>query len=90
MITSQRNKKGEIQKPWMIQKKRKSPIKVFYLFLYSHEVIVDNEVRFKYRMLRYGGVPAEFKTREIAKQTAQYLLGMNYTETPKLPEIVFM
>jgi hypothetical protein len=80
MIVNQTTKKGHIQRPYITNKNKKinkdDSQGRWELWIYSNDVIVNSERKFKYRQLRYSGFPARFKKREDAVEYAQYLLGL--------------
>ena len=80
MIVSQTNRKGHIQRPYITYKNKKvnkdDSQGRWEVWIYSNDIIVDCERKFRYRQLRYAGSAAIFKTHSDAAEYAQYLLGL--------------
>ena len=80
MIVNQTNRKGHIQRPYIPYKNKKvnkdDSQGRWEVWIYSHNVIVSNEKKFRYRQLRYAGFPARFKKCEDAAEYARNLLGL--------------
>jgi hypothetical protein len=80
MIVSQTNRKGQIQKPYITSKNKwiskDDPQGRWEVWIYSNVVIVNSERKFRYRQLRYDGIPARFVKRSDAAEYAQSLLGL--------------
>ena len=80
MIVSQTNRKGHIQRPYITYKNKKvnkdDSQGRWEVWIYSNDIIVDCERKFRYRQLRYAGFPARFKKCEDAAEYARNLLGL--------------
>ena len=80
MIVNRINTKGWIQKPYITTKNKyidKNDAQGRWeLWIYSNDVIVNLERKFRYNQLRYSGFPARFKHRQDAIEYARNLLGL--------------
>ena len=66
-----------MMKPFVVKKERGShPEGKYSLYFFKSKIYHDGEFKFKYYALRYGGEVTRFQTREDAKETAFYMLGM--------------
>ena len=51
---------------------------MFSLYFYSRKIIHNNQLRYKFEVLKFDGKQARFKSRKEAKEYARYRIALDW------------